>query len=155
MSDEVSLRDVTEADLETFYEQQLDPEAADLANFPSRDRETFMNHWTTRVLGDPANLLRAVSVDGATAGNIVAWWEEDRRFIGYWFGRAWWGRGIGTAALALFLAEERTRPLYADPFEGNAGSVRLLEKTGFRRDGVITHGGKTHLLFVLDPPIGN
>jgi hypothetical protein len=42
MSDDVRLRNVEEPDLEVFFEQQLDPEAARLANFPSRDRERFM-----------------------------------------------------------------------------------------------------------------
>ncbi|MBB5774788.1 GNAT family N-acetyltransferase [Nonomuraea jabiensis] len=42
--------------------------------------------------------MQAVLVEGEVAGNIVAWWEEDRRFIGYWFGREFWGRGIGTRA---------------------------------------------------------
>ncbi|WP_308250938.1 GNAT family N-acetyltransferase [Nonomuraea rhizosphaerae] len=51
----------------------------------------------------------------------------DRRFLGYWLGRAFWGRGVGTRALGLFLELEKTRPLYADPFEGNTASVRLLD----------------------------
>ncbi|HEY6708338.1 MAG TPA: hypothetical protein VJB61_12185, partial [Actinomycetota bacterium] len=48
MGDDVRLRDVEEPDLEVFFEQQLDAEAARLANFPSRDRERFMTHWATR-----------------------------------------------------------------------------------------------------------
>jgi hypothetical protein len=34
--------------------------------------------------------------------NIVAWWQDDRRFVGYWFGQRFWGR-VGTAALRQFL----------------------------------------------------
>ncbi|WP_198154061.1 GNAT family N-acetyltransferase [Catenuloplanes japonicus] len=150
MSDEVTLRDVVDADLEALFVQQLDPEAAERARFPSRDRDTFMTHWATRILGDPQVFVQTVSVDGETAGSIVAWWEENRRFLGYWFGRAWWGRGIGTRSLALFLERERTRPIYADPFEGNTASVRLLEKSGFRRDGTVRHGENTHVMLVLD-----
>ena len=78
--DDVRLRDVEEPDLEVFFEQQLDPEAARLANFPSRDRERFMTHWTTRVLGDPTVFVQTVTVDGEVAGNVVAWWDRDRRF---------------------------------------------------------------------------
>ncbi|MEV4369316.1 GNAT family protein [Nonomuraea sp. NPDC049637] len=80
---------------------------------------------------------------------MVSWWEGERRFVGYWLGRPFWGRGVGTAALGLFLAEEKTRPLYADPFAGNTGSVRLLERHGFRRAGTVRHGQDEHLLLVL------
>ena len=36
---EVILRDVAEADPPIFYEQQLDPDATEMAAFPARDRD--------------------------------------------------------------------------------------------------------------------
>jgi RimJ/RimL family protein N-acetyltransferase len=149
MSDDVRLRDVEQPDLEVFFEHEQDAEAARLANWPSRDRERFMAHWATRVLGDPTVFVQTVTVDGETAGSVVAWWDRDRRFVGYWFGRQWWGRGIGTRALTLFLAREKVRPLYADPFSGNIGSVRLLEKCGFKPEGTVRYGEAEHTLLVL------
>jgi RimJ/RimL family protein N-acetyltransferase len=154
MGEEVRLRDVEEADLEVFFEQQLDPEALRRSKFPPRDREHFMRHWRTTVLGDPTVLVQTVTVDGEPAGNIVSWWEQDRRFVGYWFGCRWWGRGIGTSALTMFLERERARPLHADPFSGNSGSVRLLERCGFRPAGTVWYGEHEHLMLVLaaEPP---
>lgn len=114
------LRDVETADLEAFLAYEHDPEAVRRSRFPPREREAFMAHWTSKVLGDPANLVQTVVVDGGTAGNIVAWWEGERRYIGYWLGRPYWGRGIGTRALTAFLELETARPLYADPAAGNA-----------------------------------
>ena len=70
--------------------------------------------------------------------------------IGYWLGREYWGRGIGTKALALFLDREKARPLYADPAVGNTGSVRLLEKSGFRHAGTVRHGDDEHAMLVLE-----
>jgi len=147
--DDVGLRGVEEADLEVFLEQQLDPEAARVANFPSRDRERFMTHWTTRVLGDPTVLVQTVTVDGEVAGSIVAWWDQDRRFVGYWLGRPFWGRGVGTRAVKLFLQRERVRPLYADPFSGNPASIRILEKCGFERSGTVRYGQAEHIMLIL------
>ncbi|MFI7106653.1 GNAT family N-acetyltransferase [Nonomuraea sp. NPDC050227] len=149
MSDDVRLRSVLQADLEVFLEHEHDEEAVRRSRFAPRERAAFMTHWTTRVLGDPTVLVRTVTVGGEVAGNVVSWWEGERRFVGYWLGRPFWGRGVGTAALGLFLAEEKTRPLYADPFAGNTGSVRLLERHGFQRAGTVRHGQDEHLLLVL------
>ncbi|MDF6065329.1 GNAT family N-acetyltransferase [[Kitasatospora] papulosa] len=149
MTEQVCLRAVVQEDLEVFLAQEHDPESVRRSNFPPREREAFMKHWTTKVLGDPSNRVRAVTVDGVLAGNLVAWWDGDRRFIGYWLGRRFWGRGIGTRALALFLDEETERPLFADPFAENTGSVRLLEKHGFRSAGTVMHGEHEHIMLVL------
>jgi RimJ/RimL family protein N-acetyltransferase len=149
MDDVVRLRDVKEEDLEVFFEQQRDEEAVRRARFPSRDRETFMRHWATRVLGNPTGFVQAVTVNGAVAGSIMAWWEGELRYVGYWFGREWWGRGIGTEALRAFLQREPIRPLHADPFTGNTASVRLLERCGFRRSGTFWHGENEHVLLTL------
>ncbi|MEV0225500.1 GNAT family N-acetyltransferase [Streptomyces sp. NPDC050704] len=146
----VCLRAVEEADLDVFFEQQHDAEALRRSRFTPRPRDRFMTHWVDKIFGDDTCLVRTVVVDGSPAGYIVAWWEQDRRFIGYWLGRAYWGRGIGTRALALFLREEKTRPLHADPFAENTASVRLLERHGFQPVGTVRHGEDVHTLLVLD-----
>lgn len=130
-TDDVRLRPVRDDDLELFLAYEHDPEAVRRSRFTPRPRDAFLRHWRHRVLGDPTGLVRTVEVDGEVAGNIVAWWEGRRRFTGYWLGRPYWGRGVGSRALALFLQEETVRPLYADPFAANTASVRLLEKNGF------------------------
>ncbi|MGN9840753.1 GNAT family N-acetyltransferase [Nonomuraea sp. H19] len=150
--DDVRLRDVVEADLEVFLAQEHDPEAVRRSRFTPRPRERFLTHWKTRILDDPTVFVQAVTVGDALAGNLVAWWDGDRRFIGYWLGREFWGRGIGTQALALFLRQEKTRPLYADPFHANTASVRLLEKHGFQRAGTVRHDEDEHIMLVLHDP---
>ena len=110
----VGLRPVAVEDLEVFYQQESDPEALRRANFPSRSHASFTEHWRRRVLGDPSVRARAIVADGELAGHIVAWWQDGRRTVGLWLGRIWWGRGIGTRALTLFLVEETTRPLYGE-----------------------------------------
>lgn len=147
---DVRLRDVVEADLETFLEQEHDEEAARRSKFVPRERDRFMTHWKTQILGRTDVFVQAILADGSLAGNAIAWTEDDgRRFLGYWLGREFWGRGIGTAALRLFLAAEHVRPLYADPVVENVGSVKLLEKLGFERSGLVQHGENEHVLLVL------
>jgi RimJ/RimL family protein N-acetyltransferase len=146
---DVELREVQVSDLEVFVEQGQDPEAVRRSRFPPRDREAFLAHWTGRILGDPTVLVRTVTADGEPAGHVVSWWKEDRRFVGYWLGRQFWGRGIATTALIHFLELEPIRPLYADPYTGNTASVRLLEKCGFEAEGTVWYDGDEHTLLVL------
>jgi len=130
MTNNVLLSDVTESDLPIFFEQQLDPDATEMAAFPSRDKAAFMAHWA-KTLGDGSVITRTVVVDGKVAGNIVSWDQEGRREVGYWIGREFWGKGIATRALSAFLSEETTRPLYAYVASHNVASIRVLEKCGF------------------------
>ena len=105
------------------------------------------------MLGDPDCLVRTVTVGGEVAGSVVSWTAEDgRRFVGYWLGRPYWARGVGTRALGLFLELERVRPLYADPFSGNTASVRLLEKHGFEHVGTDQDGENEHVVLALRQP---
>jgi len=130
MNPKVVLRDVTESDLETFFAQQLDPEATRMAAFPSREREAFFAHWKN-VRSEASNIVQAVVFDGELAGNVVSWEQDGERKVGYWIGRDYWGRGIATAALAEFLKRLPVRPLVAHVAKHNAASIRVLQKCGF------------------------
>ena len=61
------------------------------------------------------------------------------------FEQALWGRGIASEALGLFLEEVRERfgleRVGAFTFEANAGSIRVLEKNGFRLAESFTEDG--------------
>jgi RimJ/RimL family protein N-acetyltransferase len=61
--------------------------------------------------------------------------------VGYWLGEEFWGRGIGTEALQLLtrhlFAEEKLLRLFALPLSYNTGSIRVLEKAGYAREGLL------------------
>lgn len=126
----VELREVTEDDLPIFFEHQLDKTAADMAAFPSRDLAPFMAHWD-KILADPSIAKRTILFNGEVAGNIVSFGPANERCVGYWLGHDFWGRGVATAALRLFLKVESTRPLFALVAAHNAGSIQVLAKCGF------------------------
>lgn len=130
----IELRPVTDADLIPFFEFQRDPIAAAIAAFASKDKlEDHLAHWRTKVLGNPDNVALTVLADGTVAGNMLSWAQDGLRYVGYWIGREFWGRGIATEALRLFVAQIPERPLHALVVVSNVGSQRVLEKSGFQR----------------------
>jgi len=149
----VVLREVVDSDLPIFFENQRDCEAVRMAAFPSRDHDAFMTHWS-KIRREPSNIIRTIVCDGQVAGNIGSWIADDRRLIGYWIGREFWGCGVATAALAAFVAEIKERPLHAFVARHNVGSIRVLEKCEFvpspeHDPGIAGEDGIHELLYML------
>lgn len=134
MSNEIRLRNIRPDDLPIFFEHQLDADATRMAGFPSRDRAAFDAHWANNIFGNSTAVTRTILLDGEVAGNIGSWQQDDLRLVGYWIGKEYWGRGVATEALALFLRIVTSRPLYAHVVKHNVASIRVLEKCGFRRE---------------------
>lgn len=128
----VILRPVEPGDLPALFEHQRDPEALRMAAFVAKDRPAFEAHWA-KILANPTVMPRTVIADGEVAGYITTWSHDGISEVGYWIGRAHWGKGVATTALRLFLLEVPVRPLYAHVAAANVGSVRVLEKCGFTR----------------------
>ena len=133
----VRLRDVIESDLPVFFEQQLNPEANRMAAFTVKDpadRAAFDKQWNG-MLKDSDLTIQTVLFDGQVAGNIVQYLHDGSPEVGYWFGKAFWGQGIATEALKLFLKQEEVRPIGARAAKDNTASIRVLEKCGFEVAG--------------------
>jgi [ribosomal protein S5]-alanine N-acetyltransferase len=90
----------------------------------------------------------AIEADGEAVGNLgfVLHGDVERcsAEIGYWLGEAVWGRGIATAAVRAatgyaFPTYGLTR-VYAVVFARNLASRRVLEKAGYRLEGVLRRG---------------
>lgn len=134
MTDIVSLRQVRPEDLAVFFDHQSDPEATRMAAFAAddpSDREAYAAHWAL-VRAHPDIVVRTVLVDDEVAGHVLHFEQYGYPSVAYWIGRSFWGRGVATRALQALLGEIRIRPLYARAAKDNAGSIRVLEKCGFR-----------------------
>ena len=133
----VLLRPVQESDLDTLFHQMRDPESVQMAAFTPEDpddRRRFDAHMA-RIMASPGVTLRAIVWKGDVVGTISSFEVEGQTELTYWIDRAVWGRGIASRALALLLDLVADRPLYARAASDNAGSLRVLEKHGFRRIG--------------------
>ncbi len=135
MSNTIELRPVVESDLETLFSQQCDPVANEMAAFAARQREPFMAHWA-RIMSNERVTARTILCDGQIAGNIGSWLMSGEREVGYWIGRAFWGRGVASAALAAFLKIDTMRPMHASAAVHNIASQRVLAKSRFERTGI-------------------
>ena len=147
------LRNVVEGDLRTFFEHQRDPEATAMAVFTAREWDAFVLHWRQNVLGNQANEARTILVDDQVAGYVASWELDGMRLVGYWVGRAYWGRGVARSALDEFLrTHEHHRPIHAYVALSNVRSIRVLEKCGFQRVGepVVEPDGVAEVLFLFD-----
>jgi len=132
MTREVVLREVRDEDLSVFFAYQRDPEANHQAAFTARDpedRAAFMEHWA-KIRRDDAITIRTI-LCGPVVGHVAAFKQTGNMEITYWIGREFWGRGIATRALELFLSEYPVRPLHARAATDNTASLRVLEKCGF------------------------
>ncbi len=154
MPETVTLRNVTENDLPILFLHQSDPQAARMADFPSRDQEAFAAHWA-KLLADPSLLKMAILFGDTVVGHVGSFDLSGERQVGYWIGREHWGRGIATKALEIFLAQETIRPLHAHVAKHNVASLRVLGKCGFVpvREQIDSAGGETveEVVLVLSP----
>jgi ribosomal-protein-alanine N-acetyltransferase len=87
----------------------------------------------------------AIDVAGEAVGGIGLRLNEDveriAAEIGYWVGRSHWGRGIATDAVRAVtqhaLSGRDLTRVYALPFAENVASIRVLEKAGYVREGLL------------------
>ncbi|MFC8676137.1 GNAT family N-acetyltransferase [Streptomyces griseorubiginosus] len=130
---QIALREVHDSDLPVFFRQMNDPEALHMAAFTPKDpgdRDAFDAHWKRIRASDAVH--RTVLADGDVVGSAAVYGEAGEREVTYWIDRAYWGRGIATAALRELIVQVPERPLYARAAADNAGSLRVLHKCGFR-----------------------
>lgn len=130
----IHLRELEDIDLDTLFVQQIDPQANLMAAFTVQDptdRAAFNAHWV-RIRADASIVLRVIDADGAVAGSVSSYGDDGSIEITYWLGRAFWGLGIASQAVALFLDEvQRVRPIAARVAHDNLGSLRVLQNNGF------------------------
>ena len=131
MIKEVRLREVIKDDLPIFFQHQLEADAVEMAAHPPRDQEAFQTHWT-EMLAKESVIKKTILFDELVVGYVLSFVYFGQREVGYWIGKEYWGQGIATRALSEFLDQVRLRPLVASVAKHNRGSLRVLEKCGFR-----------------------
>jgi RimJ/RimL family protein N-acetyltransferase len=113
--------------------------------FPHPYTVSDADSWFSLLAKMPEPTHWAIEVDARAIGGIgVDLGEgvyEKAGHFGYWLGEAYWGRGIMTAAVRATSKYVMSRfgivRLESPVFEWNPASMRVLEKCGFVREGVL------------------
>lgn len=87
----------------------------------------------------------AIDIDGRAVGSIGAFRQENIHFrtaeLGYYLAEEYWSKGIMTSVVKLLceklFSETDLLRIYAEPFSYNTGSRRVLEKAGFKLEGIM------------------
>ncbi|MBV9647110.1 MAG: GNAT family N-acetyltransferase [Candidatus Eremiobacteraeota bacterium] len=106
--------------------------------------------WIATVSEESLPNHLAIVVDESLAGGIGLIPREGERSgvaeFGYWLTPAYWGRGIATEAARLFVPYafdvREMRRLEARVDLPNVASARVLEKSGFQREGLLRQGAR-------------
>ena len=111
MTDNIELRDVLSKDIEVFFEHQQEKDAIYMAAFTSKnpaDRKAFNNHWE-KIIGDETVLIKTIISEDYVVGHVLSYETERKPEVSYWIGHKYWGKGIATQALKIFLAVVNTK----------------------------------------------
>lgn len=134
----VTLRKTQPSDLDILFDYQADDEAGYMAAFMNpnswKDRDAYVAKWE-KFLQDDSVTSWTILLDGIIVGSVGTWVMDGEPQITYGIGKEFWGQGLATQAVALFLQKVETRPLYGRAASDNIRSVKILEKAGFKKTG--------------------
>lgn len=99
--------------------------------------------------GEKTQLNLAIALDGRVVGGIGLFKINGHSAeLGYWLGVKYWGRGIVPGAVKALtryaLKELKLRRIYAKVFAVNKASVRVLEKSGYKFEGLLVKENVKH-----------
>jgi len=108
-------------------------------------RQRLRRYRQDRAQGSSLPLFIFEAGSGALVGGItlanIRYGVAQSASIGYWMGEPYAGRGLMSAALKLVISHSfdtlRLHRLEAACIPGNNRSVRVLEKAGFAREGLL------------------
>jgi [ribosomal protein S5]-alanine N-acetyltransferase len=102
--------------------------------------------YIKNILKNANSCTKAILVNDEIVGNISVFYMDDIYFengrLAYFLDEEYWGKGIMTSAISVFCKyvfsiNKDIQRIFADPFESNIGSRKVLEKCGFKLEGIL------------------
>ncbi len=106
-----------------------------------KDAHEFLSNVTQ---ADPKTVF-AIATEQEAIGSIgLSIGSDVHRYtaeLGYFLAEPYWGKGIMTGAVRAVvdyaMTELKLHRVYAEPFQANRASEKVLEKAGFTKEGVL------------------
>lgn len=133
----IKLRPSVVADINNFFEYQLDTEANYLAAFTAKDptdKTAYLEKYT-KLLYNPTVNMQTIIADSNVVGTVTKFEINNEAEVAFWIDKPFWGKGIATKALKIFLEIETKRTIYGHAAFDNFGSQKVLEQCGFVKIG--------------------
>lgn len=113
--------------------------------FPYPYTKADADWWIATGSHEQGSVARVIEWHGEFVGGVgitpQTGWRGHIAEIGYWLGEEYWGRGIATLALdrmtRLVFDDFGFKKLFAPVLAPNRASMRVLEKNGYRLEGVL------------------
>lgn len=151
----LSLRPFCSGDEADIVEQANNPNVARHLRdrFPQPYTWKDAEDWIAFAARESPTLNFAICIENRVAGGIGLMVGTDihraSAEVGYWLGESYWGRGIAACALAsladyAFKTFAELNRLFAYVDEDHLPSIRVLEKVGFRREGLLLGAAIKH-----------
>lgn len=144
------IQDFTLKDAPSIAEYADNPKiAANLRDlFPQPYTLANAEFFISSLLENSLQTNFAIADSEKAIGSIGLMLNEDiHRFtaeLGYWLAEPFWGEGIMTQAVQAIVDigfnDFGLYRIYAEPFEHNTASIKVLEKAGFTFEGTIRAG---------------
>ena len=114
-------------------------------SFPYPYRKADADGWLRYVANEDPESNFAIADSTELVGGIgLRFYNDVYRCgaeLGYWLGEPHWNKGIVSGAVAAFVGYAfetfEIERIWATVYDGNAGSARVLEKAGFKREGTL------------------
>jgi ribosomal-protein-alanine N-acetyltransferase len=147
---EILLRKIKLSDAKTTYEYFKDPDITKwllfrpTKKFSLQHQEDFIKKSLEKIkqkkiylfgisLLDSKNIIGIISIEKIN-------WNALHGQIGYWLAKEHWGKGLTPKAVKLILEfafkKIKLHRVYGAVFEENLKSQRVLEKSGFTKEGI-------------------
>jgi [ribosomal protein S5]-alanine N-acetyltransferase len=143
-----TLRPFRMSDAESIRKHANDKAVSrNLSSLPHPYTKRDANFWLGKQVKlqrqkNPENIVFAIEINEEVVGSIGLHKIKrgHKAELGYWLGREFWGGGIMTDAIKdvvkFGFGNLKLRRIHAGVFLFNKGSARVLEKNGFKLEGI-------------------
>ena len=155
---EIELRPRTRENVRIYFRAAQDAEIRHFLPQKAKSEEEALADFEKMLLPGATSCGRSIYADSLYIGDVWAYGigagDPDAMLSLCIFDQAFWGKGVGTQALRLFMAGLREaydlKTLGAFTYSDNVGSQKVLLHNGFQRQETFTEDGRESAYFRIE-----